>query len=257
MKKDFAKYEKLLSTYAKAFEILASSSTMSMISFANTMSDYLSAVSKSVDSASSFFTLQSTLKNSNISSETVVASASAFKAMAEQYKIANSILSQSALETLSCIASNADNLKRTINLSVDALSPLVQVNLEEEDNVHIDLPEQLSEIVNAIDDTLELPQHDLNNIVRIDKTNTDKFWKVISLLVTIIGIIVPIYLDATNTKLSEQQHAESMRLEQRHHDEYIREESKQTDYLKKIAENVSPDSETIPQSSEINESPEE
>ena len=260
MKNDFPGYEKLLSAYAEIFDMQASSSMANIVSSTNYIANYWSIIAGPITCSpaiSSISAFTSVTKNMNISNEAVTSALSTFKTITEQYKMVNDTLAQSVLQAFSCIASTGDNLIKIANLCAKALSPLTEVDLTEEDNVHIDLPEQLSEFVNAVDNTIELPQSDSENLIRIEKTNPDVFWKIISMLLTIIGIIIPIYLNAADTKLSEQQHAEIMQLEQKHHDENMREECKQTDYLKIISENTAQYSDTISQPSETNETPEE
>lgn len=144
-------------------------------------------------------------------------------------------------------------------------------NEPKNESVSIELSKELVEFIYQVDNSIELPEADENNAVRIKKSNTDTFNKVISVISFIISLITFFYMfyqDYSNTALtnqhhteqmlqSEEHHLEQMQQEQEHHDERMQEERKQTselqkqsEYLKQIAENTAPSVETNPTSTE-------
>ncbi|MCC8164391.1 MAG: hypothetical protein LIO86_14815 [Lachnospiraceae bacterium] len=104
--------------------------------------------------------------------------------------------------------------------------PAFTDSLSNDDSICI--PGSLADALAEADDSLELPAKSADGIVRIDKTRPDLFWKILSLVLTVLMMLQTAYYNTSNSALSEQQHEELML-----------EECQQTEYLHQMCDMLS------------------
>ncbi len=123
-----------------------------------------------------------------------------------------------------------DNIFSTFTSNMENIT----ISSDLESGGYIDLPEPVAKMFSDMDDSIELPPSNSEQIVRVDKTNHDTFIAVIGLLVAILSLFLSIVSDNSSTALSKQQHAERMQQDEAQHKELMYEERKQTKLLEKI-----------------------
>lgn len=122
-----------------------------------------------------------------------------------------------------------------INASTAAISSLDRMIHNQDNELCVDLPEPLAELISTIDNSVILPESNSEKIVQVKESSCSiTFWNVISLIIGIISIAIAIYSDYSGTTLENQHHAERMQ-----------EEQKQTDLLRQIEENTSSNPEEV------------
>lgn len=116
---------------------------------------------------------------------------------------------------------------------------------------HIELSETFADSLAGIDDSLNFPEPNAEHIVCVNKADLGTYISVFSLILTIISICISIGQSHSSTELSKQQHAEIMLEEKKQ----TREQEKQTECLKQIAENTASSNNVDQRSPEVSKSP--
>ncbi len=109
---------------------------------------------------------------------------------------------------------------------------------------YINLSKPLADMVKQVDSSVQFPDADDQNTVRIKKTNTESFWQVVSLIIAIIAILQAAHYHNADTVSSAQDQAELMQeeeLQTREEQKQTAELIKQTKILEQIEINTSSD----------------
>lgn len=112
---------------------------------------------------------------------------------------------------------------------------------------YIDLSEPLADMVKQVDSSVQFPDSDNQNSVRIKKTNTDTFWQVVSILIAIIALLQSAHYHNIDAISSSQDHAELVQEEKaqtREEQKQTAEPIKQTKILDQIEKNISDDTDS-------------
>lgn len=134
------------------------------------------------------------------------------------------------LTSLNPATSGIDSMVSAVSSALGSLDKSATSSEEISDD-YIELSEPLADIVQQIDDSIELPKADENNVVRIPKIDRNTVLSVLGIILSLIMGLYTIYSNISNTELSIEQHNESMQ-----------EEQKQTELLEQIEENTASDS---------------
>lgn len=151
-------------------------------------------------------------------------------------------LASSGLKTFSSVISD-------LNLTTSAISNMASVaekifeDTYTSDNTDdcIELEKSVADIVKQIDESIELPNPNKENKVQIEKSNSEVFWQVISIILTIITILQAAYYHNADAVSSAQDHAELMQeeiLQTQEEKNQTDEQMKQTEILKQIEKNT-------------------
>lgn len=123
------------------------------------------------------------------------------------------------------IYENRSQIYDAVQTNIETISP----NVEQSDQDNIDetliMSEQVAELINTIDKSINFPQPDSNKQLHIKKSHTDYF-KVIELILTIGSLILALYGIHQNNDTTE--------LLKKIHFERMQEEQIQTKLLEKI-----------------------
>lgn len=160
----------------------------------------------------------------------------AAKALSEA---ANCALSRSVLsdQPLSVVKAVASVTKSALESSES------RVCLDDSEE-YIDLSKPLADMVKQVDSSMQFPDADNQNSVRIKKTNTDTFWQVVSLILAIIALLQAAHYHNVDTVSSAQDQAELMQEEEFQTCEEQKQTAeliKQTKILEQIEKNTSDD----------------
>ena len=99
--------------------------------------------------------------------------------------------------------------------NIDILS-----NSESDD--YIDLPEEIAKFVTDIDDSIELPSPNPEQIIHIDKkSNPVSYSDILNIILTIISLIITVCFGHASALSSEQQHKELMQQNEQQHLELL------------------------------------
>ena len=177
------------------------------------------------------------LYNSNLTATTIAQAASkAFNAnVPNNYDLIKGTVSAIAsyaetLTNLNTATSGIDSIVSAVSSALGSLDKST-TSSEEISNDYIDLSEPLADLVQQIDDSIELPEADENNVVRVPKIDRNTVLSVLGIIISVIMALYTIQSNNSNAKLSTEQHNESMQ-----------EEQKQTGLLEQIEKNTSTDS---------------
>lgn len=148
--------------------------------------------------------------------------------------LSRSVLSEQPLSVVQAVASVAKSALESSEL---------RVCLDDSEE-YIDLAKPLADMVKQVDSSVQFPDADDQNTIRIKKTNTESFWQVVSLILAIIAILQTAYYHNVDTVSSAQDQAELMQeeeLQTREEQKQTAELIKQTKILEQIEINTSSD----------------
>ena len=109
---------------------------------------------------------------------------------------------------------------------------------------YIELSDSFAELAKQLDNSLELPSPDENNIVKVSKMDRGTLLSLLGIICSILIAMFNFQATKANSEVNAQQHAESLEQDQRQHEELMAEERKQTHLLEQIEKNTSIDSTT-------------
>ncbi len=146
------------------------------------------------------------------------------------------------------LTQNNSELLEAAKINSEPLSLVFEHDSENTADDTIILPEPVVGLLNSIDDSMELPKSDADNLVHIKKSDTD-YCKIISIVFTILSIILEIY--------SIYQNNDTSKLLEKNHYEQMQETRKQTNELQKqnelLEKLLMPDNVTTPASISSNQ----
>lgn len=128
---------------------------------------------------------------------------------------------------VSAMASYAENLT-SLNTATSGMNSMLSAvssalgsldksatSSEEISDDYIELSEPLADIVRQIDDSIELPVANSQQTVKIEKSNSDLFRKVVAIILAILPILLTVYYHTIDSARSAQEHDEIVQILER------------------------------------------
>lgn len=111
------------------------------------------------------------------------------------------------LTDLSTTTSGLDTIVSAVSSALGSLDKTT-ASSEENSNDYIELSEPLVDIVQQIDDSIELPEADENNVVRVPKIDRNTVLSVLGIIISVIMALYTIQSDKANKESAAKDHAE-------------------------------------------------
>ena len=158
---------------------------------------------------------------------------------------------KSLSEAVNCALPRSDLSEQPLS-AVKAVASVAKSALEsseshiflDDSEEYINLSKPLADMVKQVDSSIQFPDADDQNTVRIKKTNTESFWQVVSLILAIIAILQTAHYHNVDAVSSAQDQAELIQeeeLQTREEQKQTAELIKQTKILEQIEINTSSD----------------
>ena len=116
----------------------------------------------------------------------------------------------------------------------------------ENSDEYMELSKPLADMVKHVDASVQLPDADKNNVVRVSKVDRNTILSVLSIIISLLMALYTFQSDKSNAKISDQQHTESLEQDQRQHEENLHQDQQQHEdimqELQQIEENTAPNS---------------
>lgn len=157
-------------------------------------------------------------------------------------------------QTLASLDSGIDSIVSAISSALSSLDKTA-TSSEENSNDYIELSEPLVDMVQQVDNSIELPKADENNVVRVSRIDRNTVLSVLNIIISVIMALYTIQADISSAQESSQQHNESLEQDQRQHEENLRQDQQQheevmrelhcqTEILEQIEQNTSTDADS-------------
>lgn len=116
-----------------------------------------------------------------------------------------------SLTSLTSATSGIDLIVSSVSSALGSLDKSATSSENISDD-YIELSEPLADIIQQIDDSIELPEADENNVVRVPKIDRNTVLSVLGIIISVIMALYTIQTDKANKESATQDHAEIVQI---------------------------------------------